>query len=49
MAPSTSSCAATRAPRIAVDVLKAAFATPDVRVTELRRGEGVVAEAGVAA
>jgi S-adenosylmethionine decarboxylase len=36
-------------PWLAVDVLKAAFATPDVRVTELRRGEGVVAEAGVAA
>ncbi|WP_371038950.1 adenosylmethionine decarboxylase [Rhodosalinus sp. FB01] len=33
----------------AVDVLKAAFATSDVRVRELRRGEGVVAEAGIAA
>ena len=33
----------------AVDVLKAAFATSDVRVRELRRGEGVVAETGIAA
>ena len=33
----------------AVDVLKAAFDTPDVRVRELKRGEGVVSEAGVAA
>lgn len=36
-------------PWLAVDVLKAAFATADVRVTELRRGEGVVTEAGIAA
>src|SRR6056297_2925328 len=33
----------------AVDVLKAAFGTADVRVTELRRGEGLVSAAGVAA
>ncbi len=33
----------------AVDVLKAAFGTADVRVQELRRGAGVVQEAGVAA
>lgn len=36
-------------PWLAVDVLKAAFDTPDVRVRELKRGEGVVSEAGVAA
>ena len=36
-------------PWLAVDVLKAAFGTPDVRVRELKRGEGVVSEAGVAA
>lgn len=36
-------------PWLAVDVLKAAFGTPDVRVKELRRGQGVVSEAGVAA
>ena len=33
----------------AVEILKTAFATPDVRVTELLRGQGVVSEAGVAA
>ncbi|MEI4232891.1 adenosylmethionine decarboxylase [Roseovarius sp. D22-M7] len=33
----------------AVDVLKSAFGTADVRVTELKRGEDVVTEAGVAA
>lgn len=33
----------------AVDVLKSAFETDDVRVTELRRGEGLVEAAGVAA
>ncbi|MBV7393378.1 adenosylmethionine decarboxylase [Mameliella sediminis] len=33
----------------AVDVLGRAFATSDVRVKELLRGEGVVSEAGVAA
>lgn len=33
----------------AVDVLKAAFGTQDVRVKELLRGDGVVSEAGVAA
>ena len=33
----------------AVDVLKAAFATPDVRMKELRRGEGLVDGAEVAA
>jgi S-adenosylmethionine decarboxylase len=33
----------------AVDVLAAAFDTTDVRVRELKRGEGVVAEAGIAA
>ena len=33
----------------AVDVLGRAFATADVRVKELKRGEGVVSEAGVAA
>ena len=33
----------------AVDVLKAAFATADVRVKELRRGEGLVEGAEVAA
>lgn len=33
----------------AVDVLRHAFATADVRVKELRRGEDVVAEAGIAA
>ncbi len=33
----------------AVDVLSRAFGTKDVRVRELRRGEGVVTEAGVAA
>ncbi|MDZ7709794.1 MAG: adenosylmethionine decarboxylase [Roseovarius sp.] len=36
-------------PWLAVDVLKSAFGTGDVRVTELRRGEGLVTEAGVAA
>ncbi len=36
-------------PWLAVDVLKSAFGTADVRVTELRRGEGVVTEAGIAA
>ena len=36
-------------PWLAVDVLKAAFGTADVRVRELRRGEGLVSEAGVAA
>ncbi len=36
-------------PWLAVDVLKAAFGTTDVRVTELKRGEGLVTEAGVAA
>ena len=36
-------------PWLAVDVLKAAFGTTDVRVRELLRGEGVVTEAGVAA
>jgi len=36
-------------PWLAVDVLKAAFGTADVRVKELLRGEGVVTEAGVAA
>ena len=36
-------------PWLAVDVLKAAFETSDVRVRELRRGQGVVSEAGVAA
>lgn len=33
----------------AVDVLKAAFGTADVRVKELRRGSGLVQEAGAAA
>jgi S-adenosylmethionine decarboxylase len=33
----------------AVDVLKAAFGTQDVRVTELLRGEGLVTEAIAAA
>ena len=33
----------------AVDVLARAFGTADVRVKELKRGEGVVSEAGVAA
>jgi len=33
----------------AVDVLKAAFGTQDVRVKALKRGEGLVTEAGVAA
>ena len=33
----------------AVEVLSRAFGTADVRVKELRRGEGVVAEAGIAA
>ncbi|MGR3497233.1 adenosylmethionine decarboxylase [Citreimonas sp.] len=33
----------------AVDVLAAAFETDDVRVREIKRGEGVVAEAGIAA
>lgn len=33
----------------AVDVLKAAFATQDVRVQELRRGAGLIGERGVAA
>ena len=33
----------------AVDVLKRAFGTTDVRVKELKRGDGVVSEAGVAA
>jgi S-adenosylmethionine decarboxylase len=33
----------------AVDVLGRAFSTADVRVKELKRGEGVVAEAGIAA
>jgi len=36
-------------PWLAVDVLKKAFGTADVRVKELLRGEGVVSEAGVAA
>ena len=36
-------------PWLAVDVLKAAFGTTDVRVKELKRGEGVVTEAGIAA
>ena len=36
-------------PWLAVGVLQAAFGTADVRVTELKRGEGVVSEAGVAA
>lgn len=36
-------------PWLAVDVLRAAFGTADVRVRELRRGEGVVSDAGVAA
>lgn len=36
-------------PWLAVDVLKSAFGTADVRVTELKRGEGVVTEAGIAA
>ena len=36
-------------PWLAVDVLKRAFDTGDVRVKELKRGEGVVSEAGVAA
>jgi S-adenosylmethionine decarboxylase len=36
-------------PWLAVDVLARAFNTADVRVRELRRGEGVVAEAGIAA
>ena len=33
----------------AVDVLKAAFATNDVRVQELRRGSGLVSDEGLAA
>ncbi|RBI85065.1 adenosylmethionine decarboxylase [Rhodosalinus halophilus] len=33
----------------AVDVLRHAFSTADVRVKELRRGEDVVADAGIAA
>lgn len=36
-------------PWLAIDVLKKAFGTTDVRVKELKRGEGVVSEAGVAA
>ena len=36
-------------PWLAVDVLAKAFDTADVRVRELKRGEGVVAEAGIAA
>ncbi|WP_095590467.1 adenosylmethionine decarboxylase [Actibacterium ureilyticum] len=36
-------------PWLAVDVLKQAFGTADVRVNELLRGEGVVSDAGVAA
>ena len=36
-------------PFLAVDVLKKAFGTTDVRVKELKRGEGVVSESGVAA
>ncbi len=36
-------------PWLAVDVLKRAFGTADVRVKELLRGEDVVASAGVAA
>jgi S-adenosylmethionine decarboxylase len=36
-------------PWLAVDVLKSAFCTTDVRVKELLRGEGVVLEAGIAA
>ena len=36
-------------PWLAVDVLKVAFRTADVRVKELKRGEGVVSEAGIAA
>ncbi|MBS0122957.1 adenosylmethionine decarboxylase [Thetidibacter halocola] len=36
-------------PWMAVDVLACAFGTKDVRVKELRRGEGVVSEAGIAA
>src|SRR6056297_1587848 len=36
-------------PWLAVDVLKSAFGTADVRVRELKRGEGLVSEAGVAA
>lgn len=35
-------------PWLAVDVLKAAFATPDVRVKELLRGDGVVTETAAA-
>ncbi|MCM2562109.1 adenosylmethionine decarboxylase [Lutimaribacter sp. EGI FJ00015] len=34
-------------PWLAVDVLARAFNTSDVRVRELRRGEGVVSEAGI--
>jgi len=36
-------------PWLAVDVLKSAFRTSVVRVAELKRGEGLVTEAGVAA
>lgn len=36
-------------PWLSVDVLAKAFDTADVRVRELKRGEGVVAEAGIAA
>jgi len=36
-------------PWLAVDVLSHAFGTSDVRVKELKRGEGLVTEAGVAA
>lgn len=36
-------------PWLAVDVLARAFNTADVRVRQLRRGEGVVAEAGIPA
>jgi S-adenosylmethionine decarboxylase len=35
-------------PWLAVDVLKAAFETPDVRVRELLRGDGLVADASAA-
>lgn len=35
-------------PWLAVDVLKAAFSTPDVRVKELLRGDGVVTETAAA-
>ena len=36
-------------PWLAVDVLSRAFGTADVRVKELKRGEGLVEESGVAA